>query len=62
MLEDIDFQVSHMKELLYLDISDNRISSLGNKAVSQLDATFSASHKVTGNDKAKKIVLNIQSC
>ena len=49
MLEDIDFQISHTKELLYLDISDNRISSLDNKAVSQLDAIFSASQNITIN-------------
>jgi Leucine-rich repeat (LRR) protein len=37
MLDDITFHISHMTQLSYLELSNNRISSLGSKARDQLE-------------------------
>ncbi|XP_052076850.1 toll-like receptor 4 [Mytilus californianus] len=40
MMDDITFQINHMKKLSHLDISNNRISSLGANARSHLEEVY----------------------
>ena len=47
MLDDITFRISHMTQLSYLELSNNRISSLGSKARDQLESIFKTSNNLT---------------
>ncbi|XP_071121921.1 toll-like receptor 4 [Mytilus edulis] len=61
MIDDINFQISHMRKLMFLNVRNNRISTLSQYAMNELDSVAKENNNLTIDLSGNNLVCNCDS-
>ncbi|CAG2204143.1 unnamed protein product [Mytilus edulis] len=61
MIDDINFKISHMRKLMFLNVRNNRISTLSQYAMNELDSIAKYNNNLTIDLSGNNLVCNCDS-